>query len=65
MEINLRSKILFPEDIETLLSSLSSAGFFAQGLLAGSWVFSVYREAFNIDYYLKTRRADKPAPSAA
>lgn len=54
MEINLSGKTLFPEEVEILLSSLSSTGFFSHGLMAGSWVFSVYREVFEIDYYLKT-----------
>ena len=54
MEISISSKTLFPDAVETLLYSLSRAGFFSHGLMAGSWVFSVYREAFDINYYLKT-----------
>ena len=54
MEIALKGKAPFPEDVERLLLSLSKAGFFEHGLLVGSWVFPLYREIFNLSYALRT-----------
>jgi len=54
MEIRLARSDIFPEDIRKLLQTLYRSGFFAIGLLVGSWVFPLYKEAFKIHYALKT-----------
>jgi hypothetical protein len=54
MEIALKGKAPFPEDVERLLFSLYKAGFFKHGLMVGSWVLPLYREIFDLDYVLRT-----------
>jgi len=54
MEIRLLKRDIFPEDIRELLRSLYESGLFSYGLLVGSWVFPLYKEAFNVHYPLKT-----------
>jgi hypothetical protein len=54
MKVNLNSAVFLPENVIEVLRSLSQAGFFAQGLLIGSWVMPIYQEIFKIQYKLRT-----------
>jgi len=45
---------VLPKEIHALLRSLYQIGFFSHSLLAGSWVFPLYKAVFNIRYALKT-----------
>jgi len=60
-----KGKIMFPEEVEALLYALHRAGFFSHGLLIGSWVFPIYREAFDIHYALKTFDIDFAVDTAS
>jgi hypothetical protein len=53
-EISIQRPEIYPPEIRELLRSISITGFFAHGLLTGSWVFPVYESAFQIQYPLKT-----------
>jgi len=54
MEVALKNKTVFSKNVADILSSLSLADFFSQGLLVGSWVMLLYKEIFKIRYTLRT-----------
>ena len=58
MEIMIKNKNIFPAEIQELLQSFFSAGFFYESLLIGSWVMPLYQEAFGISYILRTMDID-------
>lgn len=58
MEISLKNKNIFPEEVIALLQAFYSVGFFDESLLIGSWVMSLYQEAFGIQYILRTMDID-------
>ncbi|MFV2082808.1 MAG: GSU2403 family nucleotidyltransferase fold protein [bacterium] len=49
---------LFPPILKDLFKGLSDAGFFESGILAGSWVFPLYKPLFGINYTLSTLDVD-------
>lgn len=58
MEISLKNKNIFPSEVIELLQAFYSVGFFDESLLIGSWVMSLYQEAFGIQYVLRTMDID-------
>ncbi len=58
MEISLKNKNIFPAEVIKLLQAFYSVGFFDESLLIGSWVMSLYQEAFGIQYVLRTMDID-------
>ena len=58
MEISLQNKNIFPSDVQELLRSFFSVGFFNESVLIGSWVMPLYKEAFGISYVLRTMDID-------
>jgi len=56
MAIN--NKDIFPVGVRELLHAFSSSGFFKESMLIGSWVMPLYREAFGINYTLRTLDID-------
>ncbi len=58
MEISLKNKNIFPAEIQEILQSFFSVGFFDESLLIGSWAMPLYQEAFGISYVLRTMDID-------
>jgi len=58
MEIIITEKDLFPETLGNLLTALSEAGFFEEGLLAGSWVFVLYGIIYSLEFPIRTLDVD-------
>lgn len=58
MRITVKNKDIFPSEVLELLKALHSVGFFADSMLIGSWVMPLYREAFGINYALRTMDID-------
>jgi len=56
--LNSLDKVVLPDEITALLRALSSAGFFKQSTLIGSWVMPVYQELYQVRYVLKTLDID-------
>jgi hypothetical protein len=56
--VTIREKDLFPEALEELLRSMGSAGFFEEGILAGSWVFVLYGSIYGVEYPIRTFDVD-------
>jgi len=50
--------VSLPDEIMVLLRALSSAGFFKQSSLIGSWVMPIYKELYHVQYVLKTMDID-------
>lgn len=58
MQIAVKNKNIYPPEVRELLQALYSAGFFEESMLVGSWVMSLYQEAFGIIYTLRTLDID-------
>lgn len=58
VRIIVKNKDTFPSEVRQLLKALHSVGFFADSMLIGSWVMPLYREAFGINYALRTMDID-------
>lgn len=58
VRITVKNKDIFPSEVLELLKALHSVGFFADSMLIGSWVMPLYREAFGINYALRTMDID-------
>ena len=58
MRITVKNKDIFPSEVRELLQALHSVGFFEESMLIGSWVMPLYREAFGINYTLRTLDID-------
>jgi hypothetical protein len=48
----------FPAPVASLLKELSTAGFFKESVLIGSWTMLLYHEFFNVSYVLRTMDID-------
>jgi hypothetical protein len=58
VRITIKNKDIFPSEVRELLRALHSVGFFEDSMLIGSWVMPLYREAFGINYALRTMDID-------
>ncbi len=58
MELKSTNSSIFPEPVSSLLKVLSSAAFFEESVLIGSWVMPLYCEFFDISYVLRTMDID-------
>ena len=58
MQIKVSNKDIFPGEVQKLLQALHSAGFLEESMLIGSWVMPLYKEAFGIQYALRTQDID-------
>jgi hypothetical protein len=58
VKVKTTSNVLFPRAVSDLLTVLSSAGFFEESMLIGSWVMPLYQEFFGISYILRTMDID-------
>jgi len=56
--VNTLRTINLPNEITTLLRSLSNVGFFERSALIGSWVMPIYQELYQARYILKTLDID-------
>jgi hypothetical protein len=60
--VTIRKSGLFSETLEELLRAMSSAGFFKDGLLVGSWVFVLYGSIYGVEYPIRTFDVDFAVP---
>jgi len=58
MQITVKNKDIYPDEVGELLQALYSVGFFEESMLIGSWVMPLYQEAFKISYALRTQDID-------
>jgi hypothetical protein len=58
MRIIIENKDIFPPAVLELFKVLYAVGFFKDSMLIGSWVMPLYREAFGINYILRTMDID-------
>lgn len=58
----IKEKGLLPVALEELLHSMGSAGFFKEGILAGSWVFVLYASIYKVEYPVRTFDIDFAVP---
>lgn len=58
MQVVVKNKKNFPDEVQKLLQALYSVGFFEESILIGSWVMPLYKDAFGISYALRTQDID-------
>ena len=58
MQVAIKYKDIFPDQVRELLRALYSVGFFEESMLIGSWAMPLYQEAFGINYILRTMDID-------
>lgn len=56
--MNILQKLSLPDEINALLRTLSSVGFFERSVLIGSWVMPIYQELYQARYVLRTSDID-------
>ena len=58
LTIPLSNKNIFPPGVLELFQALHDTGFFEESMLIGSWVMSLYQDAFGMPYTLRTLDID-------